>query len=161
RLTEQLTAPAGGTGSTETAPEKSTTGTGAAEPQPDPAKIDSTAGTDALARARAEIRELQSILDTPTDGDVVLDRAGRIISSNHSAEALFGYEARELCGREFIELLAPESTRVASDYLDGLLRSGVASVLNDGREVIARVRQGGLIPVFMTVGRIGDDASKL
>ena len=34
-------------------------------------------------------------------------------------------------------------------------------MLNDGREVIGRVRQGGLIPLFMTMGRIGDATDKL
>jgi signal transduction histidine kinase len=33
-------------------------------------------------------------------------------------------------------------------------------VLNDGREVIGRVREGGLIPLFMTMGRIADGTDK-
>jgi PAS domain S-box-containing protein len=104
---------------------------------------------------RAELNEVRSILDTATDGVVVLDREGRILSCNRSAEALFGYEAHQVVGRVFVDLFAPESERVASDYLGGLLRDGVASLLNDGREVIGRVRQGGLVPLFMTMGRVG------
>ena len=46
--------------------------------------------------------------------------------------------------RPFTELFAPESERAARDYLDRAANNGVASVLNDGREVIGRVRQGGL-----------------
>jgi PAS domain S-box-containing protein len=113
------------------------------------------AATAAADRMRAELNEVRSILDTATDGVVVLDRQGRILSCNRSAEALFGYEAHQLIGRVFVDLFAPESERVASDYLDGLLREGVASLLNDGREVIGRVRQGGLVPLFMTIGRLG------
>jgi len=37
-----------------------------------------------------------------------------------------------------------------------LAENGVASVLNDGREVIGKVPKGGLIPMFMTMGRLGD-----
>ena len=84
---------------------------------------------------------------------------GLIRSANRSAEALFGYE--ELAGRAFTELFAPESVDVAHNYLDGLVRDGVASLLNGGREVIGRVRQGGMIPLFMTMGRIGDGTDKL
>src|SRR5256885_1734655 len=62
--------------------------------------------------------------------------------------------------RPFTELVAPESERAARDYLEGLIKNGVASVLNDGREVIGRVRQGGLIPLFMTMGRIGESMPK-
>jgi signal transduction histidine kinase len=62
-----------------------------------------------------------------------------------------------MVGEPVLDLLAPESHRAALDYLDGLSRNGVASVLNDGREVIGRVRQGGLVPLFMTIGRISND----
>src|SRR5205807_4061203 len=88
--------------------------------------------------AEAENRELKSILDTATDGVVVVARDGRIRGLSRSAEALFGYEARDVEGDPFIDLFAPESHRAALDYLDGLARNGVASILNDGREVIGR-----------------------
>ncbi|HWP26045.1 MAG TPA: ATP-binding protein [Xanthobacteraceae bacterium] len=115
----------------------------------------------ALRRAESETRELLSILDTATDGVIVLDREGHILTGNRSAEALFGYDTHELTQLSFAELFAPESQRTALDYLDGLVRAGVASVLNDGREVIGRVREGGLIPLFMTMGRIGESGEKL
>jgi len=114
----------------------------------------------ALRAAEAKQRELASILDTATDGVIVVDRQGRMVAANRSAEALFGYEQHEFVDRPLIELFAPESHRDALDYLDGLTRNGVASLLNDGREVIGRVRQGGLIPLFMTMGRIAEDPEK-
>ena len=114
----------------------------------------------ALRASDAEAVELRSILDTATDGVIVVDREGLILTFNRSAEALFGYEYHEMARRPFTELFAPESERAARDYLDGLTKNGVASVLNDGREVIGRVRQGGLIPLFMTMGRIGEGSRK-
>jgi PAS domain S-box-containing protein len=114
----------------------------------------------ALELARGEIAELNAILDTASDGIVIIDRARLILSSNRAAEALFGYESRELVGRSFFDLLAPESTASASGYLDGL-QEGAARLLDGGREVIGRVRQGGLMPLFMTMGRVGDRADKL
>ncbi|HSI40852.1 MAG TPA: PAS domain-containing sensor histidine kinase [Xanthobacteraceae bacterium] len=111
----------------------------------------------ALREAEATARELRAILDTATDGVVLIDVAGTILSMNHPAEALFGFGAGELQGESFTLLFAPESRRAAIDYLDGLAANGVASVLNDGREVVGRARQGGAIPLFMTVGRVGDD----
>ncbi len=114
----------------------------------------------ALREAESSSRELRAILDTATDGVVLIDAAGTVLSMNHPAEALFGFNAGEVKGESFTLLLAPESHRAAVDYLDGLAANGVASVLNDGREVIGRVREGGLIPLFMTVGRVGDDPTK-
>ncbi|MGO4704820.1 ATP-binding protein [Microvirga sp. 2MCAF38] len=104
----------------------------------------------------SRIRELESILDTATDGVIALDETGRILSLNRSAEALFGYDQREVVGDAITVLLAPESHIVALDYLEGLRTSGVASLLNDGREVLGRVRQGGAIPLFMTMGHVDE-----
>ncbi len=113
-------------------------------------------------RAReTEGRELHAILDTATDGVAILDADGRILGLNRSAEALYGYEQNEVAGESFTILFATESHPAAIDYLSGLKTNGVRSVLNDGREVMGRARQGGVIPVFMTIGRIGvEPASK-
>jgi PAS domain S-box-containing protein len=110
--------------------------------------------------AENEIRELRSILDTATDGVVTIDRSGYILTVNRSAEALFGYEAQELVGLPFVDLFALESHATVFDYLDSLTRTGIAGLLNDGREVIGRVRQGGLIPLFMTIGLVSDEEGK-
>jgi PAS domain S-box-containing protein len=114
-------------------------------------------GVEADLRVReGRVRELSSILDTATDGVVVVDDVGRVLSLNRSAEALFGFEQNEVVGEPFTALIAPESHVAALDYLEGLRANGVASLLNDGREVLGRVRQGGVIPLFMTMGRVSD-----
>ena len=112
---------------------------------------------DADARD-ARIGELTAMLDTATDGVVTLDDRGRILSLNKAAEALFGYDQREVTGELFTLLFASESHAPALDYLEGLKGGGVASVLNDGREVQGRVRQGGKIALFMTMGQIAHGA---
>ncbi len=132
-----------------------------ARAEPLPAAAEDTVRKADLECAQAEVAELHAILDTATDGVVVLDRAGQILSANRSTQALFGYDAHELVGRSFFDLFAPESIDIAQAYLDGQRDGGVAGLLNSGREVIGRVRQGGLISLFMTVGRIGESADRL
>ncbi|OWU61257.1 PAS domain-containing sensor histidine kinase, partial [Staphylococcus aureus] len=100
------------------------------------------------------VEELKTILDTATDGVVLIDPEGRIRSMNHSASALFGYDREETEGKFFSMLFAIESQRAAMDYLHGLSGNGVLSVLNDGREVIGREAKGGFIPLFMTIGKL-------
>ena len=107
-----------------------------------------------LLRLESENDELKSILDTATDGVLVLDRTGRVLSANRSAEALFGYEAAEIAALGFDDLFAPESRRSVLDYLDRLTRQGSAGALDTGREAIGMVRQGGLVPLYFTMGRI-------
>ncbi|MFS2324932.1 PAS domain S-box protein [Brucella sp. H1_1004] len=103
---------------------------------------------------QGHIEELKTILDTATDGVVLIDTDGRMRSMNHSAAALFGYDQADTEGKFFSMLFAIESQRAAMDYLHSLSDNGVLSVLNDGREVIGREAQGGFIPLFMTMGKL-------
>ena len=109
---------------------------------------------DALLRAQSETRELTAILDTATDGVLVLDRGGRVLSANRSAQALFGYDAGEFTGRLLTDLFAPESKLRVLDYLDRIARGTGVGSFDAGREAIGRVRQGGLVPLYVTLGRI-------
>ena len=110
----------------------------------------------ALRRTSDENHELRAILDTATDGVLVLDRAGRVLSANRSAQALFGYDAADFTDLTFSELFAPESRRIALDYLERLASGSAERLLDAGREAIGRVRQGGLVPLYITMGRIED-----
>lgn len=122
-----------------------------AAPTAAPVVMDKDEEKQALAD---HVEELKTILDTATDGVVLIDPEGRIRSMNHSASALFGYERDETEGKFFSMLFAIESQRAAMDYLHGLSGNGVLSVLNDGREVIGREAKGGFIPLFMTIGKL-------
>ncbi len=107
-----------------------------------------------LSLLQGEMEELHSILETATDGVVLLGDEGEIRSLNRSASALFNYDNGEIAGKPFVTLFAHESQRAVLDYLSGLANNGVASVLNDGREVIGREASGGFLPLFMTIGRL-------
>ena len=102
----------------------------------------------------SEAAELRAILDTASDGVVVLSRDGVIRSLNASASALFGYAGEDVEGKSFSVLFAHESQAAALDYLGGLGNNGVASVLNEGLEVLGREKNGGFLPLFMTIGRL-------
>jgi len=104
-----------------------------------------------------EETELRAILDTATDGIITLDEAGHIESFNASAEAMFGYDTNKVAGRKLQELMTPESAERVSEYLASFADSGLASLFNDGREVVALEKQGGEIPLFLTLGRITAD----
>ena len=136
-----------------------------AQESAEPAPAEPAADTDernaeqaALSALRVEAGELRSILETATDGVVVVGQDGIIRSMNRSASALFNYDEEEIRGRPFALLFAHESQKAVLDYLAGLSGHGVASVLNDGREVIGREAAGGFIPLFMTMGRLSSSS---
>ncbi len=114
-----------------------------------------------LKRARADITELRAILDTATDGVVILDEKGTLLGLNGAAQALFGADENELVGENFTQLLHRDSHADALDYLEGIRSaSGMRSIFNDGREISGREKKGGRIPLFMTLGRISDEEPK-
>jgi PAS domain S-box-containing protein len=107
-----------------------------------------------LRRLKVAFRELSAILDTATDGVAVLDSQGSILTLNRSGEALFGYDQHEVLGKRLTALLAPESGPLTLEYIEGLKLQGASRLFNQGREVTVLTRQGGMLPVFMTLAQI-------
>jgi PAS domain S-box-containing protein len=112
---------------------------------------------DTIERLNREVAELSSVLETATDGVVFVNIDGTIRSINQSAEALFGFDPAAVSGKPFTHLLATESQKTANDYIANLAGTGVASLINDGREVIGREARGRFIPLFMTIGKLDAD----
>jgi PAS domain S-box-containing protein len=122
-------------------------------PRAEPEAVSEIAAPEPSEVGHANAEELGAILDTAAEGIVMFDAQGKLNSCNRSAEALFGYDGDDLVQRNLAELFAPESQRVVQDYLERISNDGVASLLDHGREVLGRVREGGLIPLSMTMGR--------
>jgi PAS domain S-box-containing protein len=122
-------------------------------PRAEPEAAAAPAAPEPSAVGHANAEELGAILDTTAEGIVMFDAEGALNSCNRSAEALFGYDGADLVQRNLAGLFAPESQRVVLDYLESIKGAGVASLLDHGREVLGRVREGGLIPLSMTMGR--------
>jgi PAS domain S-box-containing protein len=101
--------------------------------------------------------ELAAILDTTAEGILMFDAEGNIHAANRSAEALFGHDGDELARCNLADLFAPESRHGVFEYLAGIKASGVESLLDHGREVLARESKGGIIPLSMTMGRTRPD----
>ena len=108
---------------------------------------------DASDVGHANAEDLAAILDTTAEGIVMFDAEGNIHAVNRSAEALFGHDGDELAQRNLSELFAPESQHGVFEYLADIKASGVESLLDHGREVLARESKGGIIPLSMTMGR--------
>lgn len=110
--------------------------------------------TDENERLKLKIADLSSILETATDGVVIIDHESKIQSLNASASALFDYNSDDAIGKPFAMLFAAESQNAVLDYVNAMSGPGVSSLLNDGREIIGRVSTGGTMPLSMTMGRL-------
>jgi len=102
------------------------------------------------------VSELENILETAADGIVVVTEKGEVESLNSAGEALFGRKHSDVQGKPFVELFATESRPALSNTLSDLIEPGVKSILNQGHEVIGLEAKGGLIPLFVTIGKVGN-----
>lgn len=102
---------------------------------------------------------MRNIIDTATDGIVTLDDKGNICSFNAGAQSLFGYVEADVLGQPFVKLFKSAARKTLTDYLNELNGISLASVFNDGREVTAKVKQGGAISLFVTIGKLDDAIS--
>lgn len=100
--------------------------------------------------------DLLAMLNTATDGIMTLDDQGRVLALNNSAQAMFGYDNDEVRGKQLSEFLTRESHDSLERYMAAVSDPGIASVLNDGREVTGIEKNGGEIPLFLTLGKLDD-----
>jgi PAS domain S-box-containing protein len=105
---------------------------------------------------RASESTLRAMLEAALDAVVTMDHAGRVIGWNHAAEAIFGYSADEVTGRDMAELIVPPGLRAL--HRRGLARfreTEDAVVLDRRLELTGMRRDGSEFPVELTITRIG------
>lgn len=115
---------------------------------------------DITERKRAEeaLREseqrMRAVLETAVEGIITIDERGIIESLNPAACRIFGYDPRELVGRN-VSTLMPSPHREHHDgYLANYLRTGQAKIIGIGREVVGRRKDGSTFPMELSVGEV-------
>lgn len=99
-------------------------------------------------------RLLHSVVATMTDGVVIIDARGTVISVNRALCTMFGYEEYEVVGRN-IGMIMPEAEATEHDaHIQRYLSTGEAKVIGLGREVEGRRQDGSLFPLSLTVNEV-------
>lgn len=116
------------------------------------------AASTALARSELHLR---SILATVPDAMVVIDERGIILSFSAAAERLFGYDERQVAGRN-ISMLMPTPDRERHDaYVERYCRTGERRIIGIGRIVVGRRRDGSEFPMELSVGEARSDGHRI
>jgi two-component system sensor kinase FixL len=113
--------------------------------------------TRALSESEQRFRDT---VDSVIDGIVVADETGLIEMVNPAAEALFGYPAAELNGKN-VDVLMPEPYRSEhAGYIRRYLKGGQPGVIGTpGREVQGLRKDGDIFPLELSVGKSRHDDS--
>ena len=111
------------------------------------------------ARMMAEqAHRLSSVLNTAVDAIITIDESGVIDEINPAGERLFGYNDRELIGRN-VRILMPEDLRKQHDRgMKDYLLTGHKKVIGIGRELLGKRQDGTTFPIDAVVSEmwIGD-----
>ena len=104
-----------------------------------------------LQRVEVSESRLSGIFNTVADGLVVIDKVGKIISFNPSAERIFSYSASEIIGQN-ISTLVPEDYHSQHEaHLHRYYETGETRVIGAGREITGRDKSGHTFPIELTV----------
>lgn len=98
--------------------------------------------------------ELSGVLESAVDAIITIDEQGYIREANPAAERMFGYASDELLGSN-VSLLMPEPDRSAHDgYLARFRETGERRIIDVGRDVVARRKDGTHLPVHLSVAEL-------
>ncbi len=114
--------------------------------------------TDITERKKAENR-LSSIVETASDGIIVIDSCGTIMTFSPAAEHIFGYMTSEVIGKN-VRSLMPEPDRSAHDgYIQHYHDTREKRIVGTNREVTGLRKDGSEFPMDLAIGeaKLGDE----
>ncbi|MFT5121703.1 MAG: PAS domain S-box-containing protein [Kiritimatiellia bacterium] len=99
-------------------------------------------------------QESRLIIETASDGIVIINEVGQIELFNPAAETLFGYRADEVVGQN-VNMLMPAPHAEAHDgYLKHYLETGEKKIIGIGREVQALHKDGHPFSVHLAISEM-------
>jgi len=108
----------------------------------------------AAGHRHAEDRLTQALLESATEGIILIDASGRITLVNRAAERMFGYPRAELLGQT-LEILLPDRTRAAHvDHRTGYFAGPRVRPMGIGIDLAGRRRDGTEFPVEISLSYV-------
>ena len=107
-----------------------------------------------LQEAQRSESRLHAVINTAIDGIVMINAQGIVQSYSAAAQRILGWTSEEVLGRN-VNMLMPAPHQAAHDgYLRHHLATGEARIIGTGREVDALRKDGTLVPIQLSVGRV-------
>jgi PAS domain S-box-containing protein len=112
-------------------------------------------------KTRASEQRVSTIIQSSADGIISIDARGTIELFNAAAERMFGYEAREVTGKN-IKILMPKAIAIELDYyLESYNAERDSGIANTAREVEGKRRDGSQFPLELKVTAVTIDGERV
>ncbi|MHA1523173.1 MAG: PAS domain S-box protein [Alphaproteobacteria bacterium] len=125
-------------------------------PRPERARAEEEVDRE-LRESRARENELRAVINSAADGIATLDHQGQIVTLNASAEAIFGVNAVDVVGHPLSGFFEDGGAKTVDAYIQSLGQDNASSLYSEGCEVTGRRKDGGTVPLFVTIGRMKVD----
>lgn len=102
-------------------------------------------------------KEQSDILDSMLDAVISIDEKGDILSFNRAAESLFGYDCKEVLGKNIKRLMPKEIADKHDGYLKNHHDKGMSKVVGLGRDVTGLHKNNTQIPIRLFVAKLPRD----
>jgi PAS domain S-box-containing protein len=107
-----------------------------------------------LAALRRSEATAEAILESASEGIILIDGGGRVTLANAAALRMFGYDRAEVLGRP-LEILLPESVRAAHvEHREGYFAEPRVRPMGIGLDLSGRRRDGSEFPVEISLSGV-------
>ncbi|MBT6434295.1 MAG: PAS domain S-box protein [Deltaproteobacteria bacterium] len=103
--------------------------------------------------------QTRSIVETAVDGIITINQHSEILTFNKAAEDILGYSAAEIIGKNIVTIMGEDHASRHDSYVTNYLKTGVASIIGIGRELIARHKDGRNIPIELALSEMSIEGS--
>jgi two-component system sensor kinase FixL len=98
--------------------------------------------------------QLAAVIQTATDGIIIIDLLGIILKVNNAASELFGYHIDELIGRNINMLMPRKYSEKHDGYLQNYHRTGEKKIIGIGREVEGKRKNNTVFPCYLSISEV-------
>jgi PAS domain S-box-containing protein len=132
----------------------------AAEDQRATEQLRHNAHSSEAARRQSE-DTARAVLESATEGIILIDAAGRITLVNAAAERMFGYPRRDLLGQPLETLLPERMRRAHVTHRAGYFAEPRIRPMGVGLELSGRRRDGTEFPVEISLSHVGSAGARV
>jgi two-component system sensor kinase FixL len=98
---------------------------------------------------------------TAHEGIFLIDVHGIIQFVNPAAETLFGYETKELLGKNVKQLMPSPHRGLHDGYIKNYLQTGIKKMIGKGRQLLGQRKDGSQFLMYLSVGEINLERTHL